>query len=148
VTAGPDTLYFSSTRPDGFSDEPDGVLSGDADVYASPLTSSGFGPAVLVPGINTAANDARPNVRHDGLELVFDSDRPGGLGGTDIYVSFRHRVRRPWSTPINLGAAINSPSAESRASLSWDGRTLVFGSNRPESEAGSSDIYIARRSRT
>ncbi len=147
VTAGPDMLYFSSTRPDGFSDEPDGALSGDADIYASPVTSSGFGPAVLVPGLNTASNDARPNVRRDGLEIVFDSDRPGTLGGTDIYAATRHRLWTSWSAPVNLGSAINSPTSESRASLSWDGRTLVFGSTRPESEAGSNDIYVSTRRR-
>lgn len=147
VTAGPDTLYFSSTRPDGFADDPDGAVSGDADIYASPVTAAGFGPAVLVAGVNSASNDARPNVRRDGLELVFDSDRPGTLGGTDIYAARRHRVWKPWSVPVNLGTAINSPTAESRASLSSDGRTLVFGSTRPESEAGSNDIYISVRQR-
>lgn len=148
MTAGSRTvLYFSSTRPGGFSADPVGAVSGDADIYASTLTRDGFGQAELVPGLNTEANDARPNLRHDGLEVVFDSDRPGSLGGPDIYSATRRWIGGSWSVPQNLGSVINSPTSESRASLSWNGRTMVFGSTRPASEAGSNDIYITTRTR-
>ena len=146
VTAGRGArLYFSSTRVGGFSTEPDGATSGDADLYVSRLRYDGFGTAVLVPVLNSAANDARPNVRRDGEEIVFDSDRPGTLGGPDIYAAFRVHPYGPWSEPANLGPTINTASSESRASLSRFGRTMVFGSNRPGSEAGSNDIYITTR---
>jgi len=101
-----------------------------------------------VPGLNSAWNDARPNVRRDGLEIVFDSDRPGTLGGTDIYAASRERARASWTAPVNLGPTINTSSSESRAALSWDGTVLVFGSSRPASEAGSNDIYFSSRART
>ena len=114
----------------------------------SRLTAAGFGAAVLVPGLNSAANDARPNVRRDGLEIVFDSDRPGTLGGPDIYAASRRRLSASWSAPANLGPTINTASSESRASLSWDGTVMVFGSTRPGSEAGSNDIYVSIRHRT
>jgi hypothetical protein len=142
------TLYFSSTRPGGFTAEAPGATSGDSDIYASRLTASGFGAAVPVPGLNSAGNDARPNVRHDGLEIVFDSDRPGTLGGPDIYAATRRRLSASWSAPANLGPTINTPSSESRASFSWDGTVMVFGSTRPGSEAGSNDIYVSVRRRT
>jgi Tol biopolymer transport system component len=93
--------------------------------------------------LNTSANEFRPNVRKDGREIVFDSDRSGGLGATDIYAATRSSVDEPWSTPVNLGGAINSDAAESRASLSWDGQTLLFGSTR--AGEGSSDIYFSTR---
>jgi WD40 repeat protein len=76
-------LYFSSNRPGGFAADPD-PRAPDADLYVSQLTLFGFGPARLVPGLNSERNDARPNLRPDGLEIVFDSDRPGTLGGQDI----------------------------------------------------------------
>jgi hypothetical protein len=141
-------LYFSSSRLGGFTAEAPGATSGDSDIYMSRLKAAGFGAAVLVPGLNSAANDARPNVRHDGLEIVFDSDRPGTLGGPDIYSASRRRLSAPWPTPVNLGATINTSGSESRASLSWDGVVMVFGSTRPGSEAGSNDIYVSTRRRT
>jgi hypothetical protein len=56
-------------------------------------------------------------------------------------------VSEPWSTPTNLGPDVNSAASETRPSLSWDGTTLYFGSTRPASEAGSSDIYLTTRQR-
>jgi WD40-like Beta Propeller Repeat len=141
-------LYFSSARAGGVSEEAAGVTSGDSDIYMSPLTKGGFGAATLVPGLNTAANDSRPNVRHDGLEIVFDSDRDSAtVGVADIYTASRTGLGKPWSAPVSLGPTVNTTSNESRASLSWDGRTMVFGSNRPGSEAGSGDIYVTTRER-
>ena len=49
----------------------------DHDIYVAPLTVFGFAPPQVVPGLNTAQNDVRPNLRADGLEIVFDSDRTG-----------------------------------------------------------------------
>ena len=139
-------LYFSSARPGGYAEEPPGTPP-DSDIYrAEELSGGTFGPAELVPGLNTADQDARPNVRLDGLEVVFDSTRAGTLGGPDIYSSSRANRRAAWSTPVNLGSDVNTSSSETRASLSKDGRTMVFGSNRPGGE-GSTDIYVTTRDR-
>lgn len=140
-------LYFSSDRPGGFAPEVSGPA--DADIYVSELGRFGFGHAQLVPGLNTASNDVRPNLRRDGLEIVFDSTRSGTFGGPDIYTSTRTHGNA-WEQPVNLGSTINSAVNETRASLSWDGRTLVFGSNRPGSEPGptgapSNDVYVSSR---
>jgi hypothetical protein len=68
---GPPTLYFSSARAGGL---------GGIDLYLSRKGIDwSFGPAELVPGVNSVFDDARPYVRSDGLELVFDLTRPGGL---------------------------------------------------------------------
>jgi hypothetical protein len=134
-------LYFSSNRPGGFAPE-DGAPA-DHDVYVSKMRpDSSFAPPTVVPGVNSAADDARPNVRLDGMELVFDSTRPGGLGGPDIWISTRSAGG--WSTPVNPGAAINSASGESRPSFSRTGDRLYFGSNRPGGQ-GNSDIYVSAR---
>jgi Tol biopolymer transport system component len=125
-------LYFSSTR------------AGGSDIYASPQLADGsFGPAVPITSLNTASDDFRPNVRKDGLEVVFDSNRDGGLGGQDIWSSTRESVDDEWSPPVNL-TTVNSPFGETRASLSWDGLTLTFGSNRPGGE-GMADVYESTR---
>jgi WD40-like Beta Propeller Repeat len=137
-------LYFSSTRPGGVAPEAPGSPP-DADLYMSAARRNGrFSVPVLVAGVNTAANDARPHLRADGLELVFDSDRPGTLGGADIWASTRRSLHAPWSLPVNLGANVNSAAAETRASFANHGRTLYFGSTRPGGE-GASDLYVTTR---
>jgi hypothetical protein len=108
------------------------------------LPDGSFGHAILVDGVNSAVDDARPNVRLDGLEMVFDSPRPGGQGATDIWVSSRTSVKSAWSAPVNPGAPINSAAPESRPSLSRGGERLYFGSGRPGGDGGS-DIYVATR---
>jgi WD40-like Beta Propeller Repeat len=137
-------LFFSSDRPGGFALEAEGAVP-DHDIYYSRMAANGsFGPAILVNGVNSTFDDARPNVRLDGLEMVFDSTRPGGLGATDIWVSSRPTVQSAWSTPEHLPAPINSEAGESRASLSRTGERLYFGSSRPGGDGGS-DVYVATR---
>jgi hypothetical protein len=127
---GREFLYFSSTR------------SGRQRIYYS----VNFGNAQLAPGaVNSSADDARPNVRHDGLEIVWDSTRFGTLGGPDIWTASRSSVYDPWGDATHLDAPINSPAGESRASLSWDGTMLMFGSTR--AGEGGSDIYRSTRSK-
>ena len=128
---GRQVLYFSSTR--------NGHPAQDI------FYSVNFGPAQFASGgVNSSASDARPNVRHDGLEIVWDSTRTGSVGATDIWTASRSSVDEPWGTAVQLDNGINSAAGESRASLSWDGETLVFGSGRPGGE-GSADIYVSTR---
>ena len=134
--SGEVTLYFSSDRPGG---------PGLVDIYSSvALEADTFDWAVLVAELSTSAIDERPNVRRDGLEMFFDSNRPGSLGSTDLWVATRENTDEPWSEPVNLGASVNSTSAETRPSLSFDGTILYFGSSRPGG-SGSSDIYATTR---
>jgi WD40 repeat protein len=103
-----------------------------------------FGPATAVRELNdAAANDIQPNVRADGLEVVLSSNRSGTVGAQDIWVATRATVADPWSTPVNLGSAVNTGAAESRPSLSKDGSQLLFG--RAPGPEGSSDVYMTRR---
>ena len=88
-------------------------------------------------------DDARPNVRSDGLEIVFDSTRQGGA--PNIWSAVRSSVCERWREPVPLGEAVNSEAAETRASLSWDGTRLYFGSTQTGGQ-GNSDIYVATRS--
>ncbi|MEO6333650.1 MAG: hypothetical protein ABIO91_01585 [Pyrinomonadaceae bacterium] len=138
-------LYFASTRPGGHT-----AGGTDADIYFS----VNYGPAQLAPGVNTEFDDHRPNVRKDGREIVFDSTRPGTLGGPDIWTASRENEYSDWDAPVHLPAPINSTAAETRASLSWDGTQLVFGSNRvgvegpvPGTTNLQADIFVSTRER-
>ena len=128
-------LFYSSARALDASD-----TAGDHDLYMSTSHGGVYQAGTAIPGVNTTSQDGQPNVRRDGLELFFYSDRPGAAGN-DIYSASRSSVFDAWGTPVNLGPAVNSAGAESRPSLSWDGTTLYFGSTR----AGSSDIYVTTR---
>lgn len=141
-------LYFSSTRGGGFASDPLGTVSSDADIYSSAVSADGsFGAPALVPMLNTAATDARPNVRRDGREIFFDSNRAGGSGGLDLWSATRESTAADWSAPENLGPKVNGPAGEARPSLSWDGTTLYFGSTRAGGE-GDSDLYVTTRERS
>jgi hypothetical protein len=143
------SLYFSSNRPGGYDPAP----PLDMDLYVSAVEPDGtFDLPVLVPGVNSAFDDARPNVRRDGLEIVFDSTRPFGSGSSDIWSALRASPADPWSEPQNLGPNVNSIAAETRPSLSWDRMTLYFGSTRvgsvpAPSGAPSQDVYLSTRER-
>lgn len=130
-------LYFSSARAASATDAP-----GDHDIYAAKRQGQRYGKPGLVRGVNTAFQDGQANVSRNGRELYFYSNRPGTIGEADIYVATRKNTKAAWSTPRNLGPKVNSKAAETRPSLSWDGRTLYFGTTRE----GSSDIYVTQRS--
>lgn len=134
------TLYFNAGN----------LAAQGADLYSAPITRDGepLGPAELLADVSApGANDAGQSVRRDGREMLFWSNRAGGLGSADIWVSTRRKADDPWSTPVNLGAPVNTEFAEERPSLSRDGRTLVFDSDRPAGSVGGQDIWMSTRTR-
>lgn len=121
--------------------------------WSTPVNLGPIVNAVCTPG-STACNDERPNLSKDGLSLYFSSDRPGGCGGADIYVSQRDSVDSPWEAPVNLDqdrlahglpCVINSNANESAPNLTTDGHTLFFHSFRTNDNCGGGDIYYAQR---
>jgi WD40-like Beta Propeller Repeat len=119
-------------------------FSSGPDIYASEqLAGGGFGPGSPVASLNSTAADIQPNVRKDGREVVFASNRSGTLGSQDIWAATRESVDNPWSTPVNLGPAINTADSETRPSLSWDARTLLFG--RAPAAGPPGDVYVSTR---
>ena len=132
------TLYFNSPRPGGL---------GDVDIYASTLQADGtFGPGVLVRELSSPFRDTRVAIRRDGLEIFLSTDRPGGVGSEDIWVSTRATTLDPWSPPVPLGPVVNSPYVNSGPALSFDGTELYFYSNRPGGFGGN-DLYVTTRTR-
>lgn len=134
-------LYFSSTRVGGFSSDPEGATSGDADLYSSEWRGGSYQAPALVPGVNSNKDDMQPYIQRDALELYFSSNRGGN---PDIWMASRAQAQDPWSAPVNLGGNINSSAGDTRPSLSWDGTTLYFGSTR---STGESNIYVSFRDR-
>ena len=132
---GAQVLYFVSNRAGGM---------GGNDIYASIRAADGtFGTPTPVNELNSSADDLQPAVRHDGLELFMASARSGGFGIGDMYVSTRSSASEPWSTPVNLGADLNTAVSDARPVLSWDGTTLYFQSNR----SGDFDLYQTTRTK-
>jgi hypothetical protein len=94
-------------------------MIGDADIYVSPVGADGaVGLPVLAQGLNTSADDSRPHVRRDALEIFFDSTRAGGLGGADIWSSTRDTPVGAWSVPVNLGPIPGGPLSSTGLSAS------------------------------
>jgi len=128
-TGGP-SLYYSS----------------GPDIYVSERHGDGsFGPGSPVEELNSSSMDIQPNVRRDGREVVFASNRLGTLGGQDIWVSTRKGPNDSWSTPVNLGGSVNTTAGETRPSLSWDAETLYFG--RAPGAPSTADIWFTTRDR-
>jgi len=149
---GPNTA-LDEQGPSYVENDEDGYLffsSGTAvvagDIYVSARLGDGwnFGGSTAAAGLNDAiANDIQPNVRKDGLEVVFSSNRAGGLGAQDIWVSTRASFGAAWSTPVNVGSGVNTAAGETRPSLSRNARQLLFG--RAPGPEGMSDIYVSTR---
>lgn len=93
--------------------------------------------------VNTPYFEGFPMIMPDGLTLYFSSDRPGGEGDLDIYVTWRKSTEDVWSEPINI-RSINSPTSDHSVTVSPDGHTMYFMSKR-EGGYGSGDIYISHR---
>jgi serine/threonine protein kinase/Tol biopolymer transport system component len=104
----------------------------------------GSTPTNLGPVVNSPCNESVPSISPDGLSLLFVSDRPGGCGALDLWVTRRATTSDPWNAPVNLGPPVNSPYDDGVASLSADGLSLFFVSERPGG-LGSGDIWVSKR---
>jgi hypothetical protein len=138
-TAAGTFLYFSSN---GYPD------SQGQDIYMSRVLRNGTVlPGKRVAELSTPSDDRMPNVRKDGLEIVFSSNRAGAEPfDQDIYVATRRNVRARWSKPVRIANRhINTPGSETRASLSADGKRLYFGRKLTAADPG--DVYVSTRRR-
>lgn len=90
--------------------------------------------------INSAYWESQAAISCDGSRLFFSSNRPGGLGGTDIYMTEKMENGR-WSLPVNLGAPVNTPGDEEAPFISNDGQTLYF-SSTGHLGLGEQDIFM------
>ncbi len=114
---------------------------------AAPDFSDWSTPVNIGPIVNSTFAEGGPAISKDGLSLYFHSDRPGGEGSTDFWVSQRAARDEPWGPPIHLGGVINTPSTEAVAALSRDEHWLFFTSDRPGG-LGGNDIWASYRQHT
>jgi Tol biopolymer transport system component len=103
-----------------------------------------WGPPASVGGAVGSEIGVTPCISADDLELYFVSRRSGGYGDYDLWVTTRATANDDWGTPVNLGAAINSPYLECDPVISADGLLLFFSSTRPGGRSVQ-DIYVSRR---
>lgn len=96
-------------------------------------------PVRLDDNINSKGYEIAATITNDGNTIYFASDRPGGFGGIDLYVSKR-LPNGKWGPAKNLGAEINTNADEDFPSLSPDGKTLFF-SSKGHTSMGGYDIF-------
>jgi hypothetical protein len=143
--------------PTYFEDEETGITSlyfcrnhgglGDFDIYVSMLRADGvFGHPALVWELSSPNRDTRTAIRRDGLEMFITSNRPGGFGALDLWVSTRETTLDAWSAPIDVGPTLNTPANDGGPALSCDGTTMYFYSDRPGGFGGR-DLYLSTRQR-
>lgn len=137
------SMYFQSNRPVG--------SFGALDLWVSQRGHEGAPwdpPENLGSVINTPFTEGGPSFSRDGHWLFFNSDRPGGVGGTDMWVSWRAHTHDDfgWEPPVNLGS-LNSLSGDATGSYfeNEEGVTplFFFSSNRPLSGSAPGGPYVS-----
>jgi hypothetical protein len=128
----PDGLeyFLTSLRPSGY---------GGADLYVirrATTSASWTAPVNLGPVVNTPCNEMNHSLSPDGLLLLFSDSpftgtpRPGGYGGSDMWITRRASLSSPWQTPINLGPKVNTAAHEVAPIILPDGQNLYYGTLR------------------
>jgi outer membrane protein OmpA-like peptidoglycan-associated protein len=131
LTADRETLIYTGNQD---SDENLYVTSVKDKIWAEPISIS--------DKINTNQNEGTATISADGRTLVFTScGGRKGFGSCDLFISYKQGDN--WTSPQNLGTGVNSPEWESQPSLSADGRTLYFVSDRKGS-LGKRDIWVSK----
>jgi hypothetical protein len=118
------------------------------DIWVSSLTDAGWSKATrLNDHVNSTADESSACISSDGRALYFASDRKGGYGGRDIYVSQRDS-RNEWGKARNLGPVINTPFDEDTPCLINHDTTLFFSSKGHFSMGGYDIFYSNRQGKT
>lgn len=122
---------------------PTGTQNNLVDIYLSVQKADGsFGPPTRDGDLSSSFNEGRPYVRHDGLELFFNSNRPPGpVTSADIWVSTRATTSDHWSAP-EIVPVVSTTAVEITPVLSWDARALFYASNR---SGANGEIYFSTR---
>lgn len=118
-----------------------GWTMGGCDLYFAYRNENGWSEAVPFGAtINTPAFEGMPTLSSDNKELYFVSDREGGYGGLDIWVT--KYIDGYWQIPENLGPEINTPFNETAPFIAADNRTLYFASDG-HSGFGGVDLFVS-----
>jgi outer membrane protein OmpA-like peptidoglycan-associated protein/tetratricopeptide (TPR) repeat protein len=128
-------VFTGCNRRDGF---------GSCDIYISYLNDKGWSEAINLGGkINSEQWESQPCLSPDKKDLYFASRRPGGRGGSDIYVSHL-QPNGKWGDPENLGEVINTAADEQCPFIHADNQTLYFTSSGLPGY-GDADLFYIRK---
>ncbi len=128
-------LLASDGREGGF---------GSTDLYRARLSYTSLENVMnLGEKVNSSAWESQPSVTGDGKTVYFASDRSGGYGGTDIWMSTSDDWGN-WSKPVNLGKSINTDGNEAAPNITPDGGTLYFSSDG-FAGYGKMDIFVSTK---
>jgi outer membrane protein OmpA-like peptidoglycan-associated protein len=143
LTADDQILYFTRKLVTS-QDKRLGMNRFNEDVFFSTYSDNQWSEAQPIPGfMNSSMNEGALSITPDGNTMYFTicadkSDRPDFIGWCDIYYSeLKNGI---WSSPKNLGAPVNTEAKETQPSISFDGKTLFYSSNRPGTH-GKLDIW-------
>lgn len=133
------SLYFAMMREEG-------GLQPNCDIYVSDNREGEWSEIrKLSANVNHPKYwDSQPTIASDGITLYFASDRPGGYGGIDLYVTRKDPKSGQWSVPQNLGPNINTKGDEKTPFIHSDSETLYFSSNG-QFGFGGYDIFYVRK---
>ncbi|MFB6307385.1 MAG: hypothetical protein ABEH43_10445 [Flavobacteriales bacterium] len=116
----------------------------NGDLFMSKKQGHEWQRAKELDNINTKDHqESSATLSHDHKTLYFVSDRKGGQGGKDLYMSTR-KENEEWSEPLNMGAKVNSPFNEARPFIHPDGKTLYF-SSKGHGTMGGYDIFKTKK---
>lgn len=116
---------------------------GSCDLYYVRKQGDEWGkPLNLGKNVNSSTWDSQPSLSADGTTLYFVSNRPGGYGKRDIWVT--KQVKGKWQQPVNLGPKINTEQDETTPFIHFNGKSLFFAS-KGHVGLGGLDIYVSER---
>jgi WD40-like Beta Propeller Repeat len=138
VSADERTLIFTATR-DPVTEQEDLFISTRRNRREPWGAPENLGPVVN----DVVGDDASPRLSLDGKALYFSSNRAGGFGSMDLWVTTRQSRHHPWESPKNLGPMINTNGFEGFPTPSTDGNTLYF--DRAAAGGGPADIWVSTR---
>ncbi|MBI2721661.1 MAG: OmpA family protein [Bacteroidetes bacterium] len=132
-------LYFAMQRQEGGAQP-------NVDIYITDFSDDSWTEIrKLSPVVNHPVYwDSQPSIAADGLNLYFASDRPGGYGGIDLYVTRKDPKTGIWGAPQNLGPKINTRGDEKTPFIHSDSETLYF-SSTGHFGFGGYDIFYVRK---
>ncbi|MBL7999083.1 MAG: PD40 domain-containing protein, partial [Candidatus Kapabacteria bacterium] len=143
------TSPATAATPDGttimvFAKQSGAGRTANMDLYQSTMSNGVWSEPVILSTLISSGYDAQPALAHDGSFVVFCSDRAGGRGGIDLYISYRNGGA--WLPPQNMGETINSSGDDITPSISAAG-DLLFASRNGNGRS-TKDFDLMRALRT
>ncbi|MBI3135685.1 MAG: OmpA family protein [Bacteroidetes bacterium] len=117
---------------------------GNGDIYESVDEDGAWTqPKLMEKTINTDGHEPDASLTFDGKRLYFTSDKPGGIGGHDIYYSDWDDEKQRWGDAVNVGNVLNTPYEERSVFIHPDGETMYFAS-KGHNTMGGYDLFYSK----